>query len=135
MSIPAKARQNPRTHSINAAPTLPVLLTTDDGVEKMPVPIIRLILEPQYQQMQCVKHCNSIAHIRNVVEKRPKCLPNPPAEASSSFSSPASASSLDAGSAVTEEVGDLVGERSSFSVVDTWMSDFIDAYLRFVKAI
>lgn len=38
---PANDNASPRTHSINAAPTLPTLFVMDDGVEKMPVPIIR----------------------------------------------------------------------------------------------
>ena len=45
---PANERRNPRVHSIKDAPTLPVLLKMDDGVEKMPVPMIRLMLQ-QYE--------------------------------------------------------------------------------------
>lgn len=37
--------KKPRTQSIKDAPTLPTLEVMEDGVEKIPVPIIRPILQ------------------------------------------------------------------------------------------
>lgn len=38
---PANDSASPSTHNSNAAPTLPTPLVMDDGVEKMPVPMMR----------------------------------------------------------------------------------------------
>lgn len=40
MNRPANDSANPKAHSKSAAPTLPTLSVMEDGVEKMPVPII-----------------------------------------------------------------------------------------------
>ena len=44
MKRPHMQDARPRSQSMNAAPTLPTLETTEEGVEKMPVPMMRPIL-------------------------------------------------------------------------------------------
>lgn len=40
MKRPANASTSPKPHSSRAAPTLPTLSVMEDGVEKIPVPMI-----------------------------------------------------------------------------------------------
>lgn len=47
MNNPQNESANPRTHSIIEAPTEPTDPKIDEGVEKMPVPMIRPTLERQ----------------------------------------------------------------------------------------
>ena len=44
MKRPERHEARPRSQSIKAAPTLPTLDTTDEGVEKIPVPMMRPML-------------------------------------------------------------------------------------------
>ncbi len=84
---PEKERSKPSSQSINAAPTLPTLSVTLEGVLKIPVPMIRpmLKLKPVTKKPKILSRLDitdikliwqkQASYIRNVVLQSPKCRP------------------------------------------------------------
>ena len=92
---PQNASTKPSTHNINAAPTLPTPCVIDDGVENIPVPMIRPTLPSNCQSTprrggppKRRLRVGGFPHMSRVVDTTPRCRPRPPWADSSSDSCP-----------------------------------------------
>lgn len=62
MNSPQKERMKPRIQSMREAPTEPTELRIDEGVEKMPVPMMRPTLNRGMVSGRCSEECDRCGH-------------------------------------------------------------------------